>query len=121
MKNLLVITLLFSSFGFGSVFDQTVDITSLECMPEKSNTLGNKPKVIIRINHFTKELRYQMLEKVKFEVKTYWGQETIYADYGRFNFYIDINAFNMVLWDIFKDKEGNPDAKDSYYQCKAIL
>ena len=21
----------------------------------------------------------------------------------------------------FKDKEGNPDAKDSYYQCKAIL
>ena len=121
MKNLLVITLLFSSFGFGSVFDQTVDITSLECMPEKSNSLGNKPKVIIRINNFTKELRYQMLKKVKFEVKTYWGQEMIYADYGRFNFYVGINPFNMVLWDIFKDKEGNPDAKDSYYQCKAIL
>ncbi len=120
MKNLLVITLLFTGFGFGSVFDQTLDITSLECTFNNPLEIRNKPKVVIRINHSTNEVRYQMLEKVKFETKTYLGKKSIYADYGSFEFLISIEAFNMRVWDKRKDKEGEPKSFDNY-QCKAIL
>ena len=46
MKKLLVITLLFSSFGFCSVFDQTLNVTTLKC----PNTNNRGETIFLRIN-----------------------------------------------------------------------
>ena len=77
MKNLLVITLLFSSFGFGSIFDQTLDVSTLKCINGETTAEGIGDVIYLRINEKTKELKLNMLEKVKYTGTTGYSIEAM--------------------------------------------
>jgi len=107
MKNLLVITLLFSSFGFGSVFDQTLNVTTLKC----PNINNRGETIFLRINENTKELKFNMLEKVK-----YTGMRNYSIEAEVFGKKISLLTDSMLLKVVTDDDKP----KTSTYYCLVI-
>ncbi len=114
MKNLLVITLLFTSFGFGSVFDQTLDVSTLKCIRGETTAEGIGDAFYLRINEKTKELKLNMLEKVKYTGTTDYSIEAMVG-----NKKVTLLLSSLLLrTEVFGDNDNVLMTKQ--YSCKII-